>query len=279
MSSMILVTSPDQLRQFLPNTLATAAGELSLFDKVAAYLQSSEQWLINEFVGSELLLRAIVNDTPLYVSCCNAVVCDALLNAVPALDLVLSPNGFGIVSNNTIAPASSERVTRLLQMLEGQRDENIARLLNYLPTIAEWHTTPPATYFSSTLFPTLSVVDQVGESNHRWQHYKALYPRIRAFEELLAREYFSEPQMAEWRVLVINKEFLTLPQQNVLNTITAQIIAHLKGEAFSDLPFISCVNTIRGYPEVFPLWHASPMYEVFSPPVFRNKKHATGYWF
>lgn len=37
---------------------------------------------------------------------------------VPSLDLVLTPNGFGIVSNQNVAPASRDRVARLIASLE-----------------------------------------------------------------------------------------------------------------------------------------------------------------
>ena len=40
------------------------------------------------------------------------------LIAIPSLDLVLTTNGFGIVSNQNVVPASRERVDALISSLE-----------------------------------------------------------------------------------------------------------------------------------------------------------------
>lgn len=38
-------------------------------------------------------------------------------------------------------------------------------------------------------------------------------------------------------------------------------------------------NLIRNNPLYFPAWHSSDTAKLFSPPVFKNKKQAKGYWF
>ena len=86
----------------------------------------------------------------------RAIVSDAFVHAIPSLDLVLTPNGFGIVSNQNVAPASSERVERLIQSLITNRDLAIDALLQLLLQNADWRATTQAQYFLATLFPTLS---------------------------------------------------------------------------------------------------------------------------
>jgi len=39
------------------------------------------------------------------------------------------------------------------------------------------------------------------------------------------------------------------------------------------------VNIIRENPDTFPEWHESYVSELFEPPVFENKKQASGYFF
>ena len=86
----------------------------------------------------------------------RTIVSDAFVRAIPSLDLVLTPNGFGIVSNQNVAPASSERVERLIQSLITNRDLAIDALLRLLLQNADWRATTQAQYFLATLFPTLS---------------------------------------------------------------------------------------------------------------------------
>ena len=61
------------------------------------------------------------------------VVSDAVRCAVPSLDIVLTPNGFGIDSNTNVAPTSKERIERLMASLLDMRDKTVEQLLNQLP--------------------------------------------------------------------------------------------------------------------------------------------------
>ena len=61
----------------------------------------------------------------LKVTMARIVAFDAFRNTIPHLDLILTPNGFGIVNNYNIAPASKERVERLIASLLSNRDDEI----------------------------------------------------------------------------------------------------------------------------------------------------------
>ena len=103
----MLITSDTDLRQYIPNTLVTVSGEQTLFDKLQVELQLSEAWIVRTF--------SVVESTP---TACKVLATDAFLRAVPSLDLVLTPNGFGVISNNTIASEITNPTT-----LERESDE------------------------------------------------------------------------------------------------------------------------------------------------------------
>lgn len=115
----MLINDNDTLKKYVPNTLKAVAGELSLFDKIQYHLLQAEQWLTDTFVSSETMsrIRSYSNNTPLLHYCRIITAAEAMRHAVPQLDLILTPNGFGIVSNQNIAPASKERIERLLLSL------------------------------------------------------------------------------------------------------------------------------------------------------------------
>ena len=129
-----LIPDNNVLLQFVPNVLKSVQGETLLFDKIAPHLEVAEAWLtttfLSEAVLTELLTRDANNKLLHYAR--MAVVAEAMLHAVPQLDLVLTPNGFGVVSNTNIAPASKERVERLLLSLEKMRDDTLSVLLPLL---------------------------------------------------------------------------------------------------------------------------------------------------
>ena len=109
---MKLITSEELLRKYIPHVFQTVEGEASLYDKMYAYLDNAEEWVKQTFT-SETTFNTIAGYTdsnPIKPLVSRLVVNQAFLAAVPSLDLVLTPNGFGIVSNQNIAPASKERI-------------------------------------------------------------------------------------------------------------------------------------------------------------------------
>ena len=141
----MLIQNDETLRRFIPNTLVTVQGETTLYDKMQVELSMSEMWM-TRLVGDNLASHA---DTDIVL---KLIATDAFLRAVPSLDLVITTNGFGIVSNNTIAPASRDRVDRLLSSLEQNRNFAIDQLLHSLLQDSTWRTTEQGRYFLDTLF-------------------------------------------------------------------------------------------------------------------------------
>ena len=128
---MSLITSNEQLNALLPNIQVTVTGETPLIDKLSPFLAATEKWLSDIFT-SEAVFDTIcqyAEENALRVATTQAVVYEAFRRAVPHLDIILTPNGFGIVSNTNIAPASKERINRLLDALLENRD---AALLQFI---------------------------------------------------------------------------------------------------------------------------------------------------
>ena len=157
-----LINDNDTLKKYVPNTLKAVAGELSLFDKIQYHLLQAEQWLTDTFVSSDTMsrIRTYSDSTPLLHYCRIITAAEAMLHAVPQLDLILTPNGFGIVSNQNVIPASKERIERLLLSLEKQRDDALAVILTMLPDAHHWTASEQFNYFAATMFPTLDIVHQ-----------------------------------------------------------------------------------------------------------------------
>lgn len=122
-----------------------------------------------------------------------------MLHAVPQLDLVLTPNGFGVVSNTNIAPASKERVERLLLSLEKMRDDTLSILLPLLANTEAWATSDPCQYFMQTLYPWLDLPQKLGSTDHSWQRFQELHSKLIAIEERLAHDFFSCELLATLR--------------------------------------------------------------------------------
>lgn len=257
----MLITSDTDLRRYIPNTLVTVSGEQSLFDKLQVELQLSEAWLTRTF--------GVVESTP---TVCRVLATDAFLRAVPSLDLVLTPNGFGVVSNNTIAPASKDRVDRLLVSLETNRDFAIDQLLHELLPQPEWRNTPQGRFFLSTLFQTPLALPSELRKEKAWDYFLQIHAQIILIEQELADKFISCEVYARLRSDISNPDFAALVRP--LQAIECQLLA---GKPLPYKPLISLVDYIRKS-DLFPEWHTSQTAERYQPHAFQNTKNSPAYW-
>ena len=275
-----LIYNDDTLRQYLPNVFATVKGEMSLFDKVKVDIDLAENWVIETFTSIKTFgaIQGYVDSNPTKIITAKLIASEALRRAIPSLDLVLTPNGFGVVSNQNVAPASKERVDRLIGSLADYRDECIANLLPALVGASQWLTSSQASFFEETLFPDLAITEQVRGSGSKWERYLSLRPKILDIEASLAEEFFSPELMARLRYVVLRKT-QTADLARVINAIRGQVVDILNGGSIRMRDMIDVVNHIRCNPDLFPEWHDSETAKNFAPPIFKNKKEAKGYFF
>ena len=258
----MMIQNDAELRQYIPNALVTVSGEQTLYDKLQGDLQLSEAWLARTF--------GVVESTP---TACKVLATDAFLRAVPSLDLVLTPNGFGIVSNNTIAPASKDRVDRLLSSLESNRDYAIEQLLHELLQQPEWKETPQGRYFLSTLYQTPLSLPAELRKQHALDVFQQTHAQLVLIEAELAEKFISREVYAKLRADIGNPDFADLVQP--LQAIELQL---LNGKPLPYKQLIALVDYIRKS-ELFPEWQTSQTAELYKSHAFENKKDSPGYWF
>lgn len=270
---MELITDNATLLRYVPNVLATAQGEADLFTKIQPQLELAEQWVEDTFTGETILTSIVAADEAAVARQAAAVVIisESLIKAIPQLDLILTPNGFGIVSNSNIAPASKERVERLIATLVETRDKAIAQLLLALAEDATWSSTQQAAFFRGTLFPDLSVCDALGIHTDRWNAYLAQRPRLQTIENEIARGFLSTE--------ILNT--LRLGQFPALATrLRPLILARHQSLPPRFAEDAEIVQYIRNTPDIYALWSGTEIGERWEKPtVFENDRKRGGYWF
>ena len=273
---MNLITSDEQLRMLIPHVFATVEGEPTLFEILYPFLDTAEQWAVDTFVSEDVFPQLSESEVaPLT----KLVAYHAYMSAVPSLDLVLTPNGFGIVSNTNVIPASKERVERLLVSLETERDRNINQLILRLSSRPEWRESQQSKYFASTMFPFLSLCQRLAIREHIWDSYQKLHDRLIKIEAVLADTYFSHEQMTVFRNHVITQLRTAKPlEEQVIRTLQSLEMMLVSDMQVHPQSFYDLVNIIREHEEVFPAWHSSSVAALYTPKVFENKKNSGGYW-
>lgn len=146
----------------------------------------------------------------------------AARTAMAGADLVLTPTGFGVVSNQNLAPASRERVGALAEELrreESRADDALAARLLRDPA---WCTSAAAVSMVDSLLwcPTLMRrygVTAPGRAEVYAREYAALLPRLREAEVKAAR--IISPELMERLILgERTSEDAALPQAYALAT-------------------------------------------------------------
>ena len=289
---MKIITTDEQLRSHLPNIIASVKGETPLIERLSLFLALAEDWVRTTFT-SESTFNTICGYTdanPTKVLTARLVVADALRRAIPSLDIVLTPNGFGVINTSNIAPASKPRVDRLVGSMLSHRDDCIAALLPALVGASKWLASDQASFFGATLFPDLAIVDSVGgATGSRWEKYLELRSQVIDLEASLAEEWLSPELMSALRAENLRSD-LTEKRSVIVRQVQAQIVGYLTAQAaarpdranggsFSSRRLADIVNYIRLNERDFEEWHKSETAKLFAPPVFRNDKKASGYFF
>ena len=288
---MQIITSDAQLRRLIPHVLATVEGESTLFEKLTPFLETSEEWLKQYFIPDELFEQIVESATEtavvahstlstLHSQLEKIVVTQSFHNAIPSLDLVLTPNGFGIVSNTNVVPASKERIERLQASLEAERDRNLEQLLLRLPTIEGWEVSQQGKYFASTMFPFLGLCRRLAIREHVWDEYQHLHDRLIKIENVLAETYFSQEQMQVFRNKVMDQMRTCHPlEEQVIRSLQSLEMMLVSDMQVHNQSFYDLVNIIREHSDIFLAWHSSDTAQLYTPTIFKNKKKTSAYWF
>lgn len=278
---MKLITTDAQLRAHILNIIASVKGETPLIERLSLFLDLAEDWVKTTFT-SESTFNTICGNTdsnPVKILTARLVVADALRRAIPSLDIVLTPNGFGVVNTSNLAPASKPRVDRLVGSMLAHRDDCIAALLPELVGASKWLTSSQADFFGSTLFPDFSLIEATGPiQGSKWERYLELRSQVIDLEASLAEEWFSPELMSALRSENLRGD-LTEKRSEIVRQVKAQVVGYLRSGSFNSRRLADIVNYIRLNPESFSEWHKSETAKMFAPPVFRNEKKASGYFF
>ena len=209
----------------------------------------------------------------------------AFLGQIRSRDLILTDTGFGIVSNQNIAPASQARVDALKDELEQSADAHLERLILLLRAVEGWGDTGQAKKSIPTLFwrPSLLMGDMAGTPkgypDHTFRLLESVQPHIHAavlflkkhlsdefWEELLAFERHPSQDIYLFRAVACCREFIRAK------------VCHapmVKAESYYE----ELMNFIEGNLEQFPTYANSEAYQLNHHEPYENKAHHPGYFF
>lgn len=268
-----------ELLSFIPNVFASVKGEDPLIEKVKGYLKVSELWL-NANVADHATFGQLLTDgkEDLVGQLKRIVALDAFYRAVPSLDLVLTPNGFGVVSNQNVAPASKERVANLRANLLMERDMTILQVVQALHGYEKWCESVPGKSFGSLIIQSIDVAVECGENTPSFRFWQEHRREMLGVQRMVAINFVS-PKLMSRLCHDLLHAVATDNETILIDMIHAFIVSSLKEEQqqYSDLE--NMVNFIKKHPDEFPEWASSDTALLFEDFNFVNKKESKGFWF
>lgn len=173
----------DRLRELVPNIIYEVDGETPLYYKILPWIELARQWLETELIGN------FQPEGELYSFAEKAIVYKSLADAVPSLDVTLTPAGFAVINTDDRIPASKERIERLIASLYSFADDNIEQLCRSLHRQPEWRQSIVGMRFRSSFISDLGFVRRFRRDKDLLSTYKIVRGIVMPFEQELAEKY------------------------------------------------------------------------------------------
>lgn len=229
----MIVSNFDEMRRYLP--AANVKMPADFFDDILSVAQDSLQ---EEILGEDLIERLEKNsrsDARLLTLCRRAIALEAFLRSIPRLDIVITEAGFGIVSNQDIAPASRERIEALKDSIRSELDSAKDRLVGFLlasKNYEDWRCTKQFTELTDGLFVTFSDFREHAPYNKRtaelfpasWSEFRRLGTALNIALTADIAAYIS-PEYALALIEKIRDDEMLLPSERKALSIIKRAVA------------------------------------------------------
>ena len=186
----------EKLHAYIPNVVTEVEGETPLLDKLMPFMEDADAWLTANIVGS---FEVTSSNKGILQLVEKSIVKKAFADAIPSLDLILSPSGFGVVSTDQMAPASKDRVERLRESTLS----SFYAVLNVLVVVLEkeenWRKTEVGRRICRTFYPSIADCDKYRTERSVFDTWIMCRNLTEAFEAQAAEEFLGRKFLPELR--------------------------------------------------------------------------------
>ncbi|GHU79694.1 hypothetical protein FACS1894145_4390 [Bacteroidia bacterium] len=294
----MILTDIEKFTDFIP----TAAG--SDLNELKPFVDEAEFWLKNELLGYPLYYRiqqfsenpphGVFDNTFDYtfdesiapsdiLKTAQLVVClKAYASAIPFVDLIQTANGFAVVSNTNQAPASKERVERLIQWVDKRLSDALDNLILFAFCYSEFRQLwqqEKALFDTHTEIVFLTSNELRRYSGNKSAGFKDLdicQPTVLYLQSELAN-HISVAYMDE---LLEKRKNAQLNEFDRYVFRSVQAIAGLMFQKAPHYPLVEkLINYMLNNPDHFPTYLSSQEYALKTAPKYENKKRDSTFFF
>jgi len=269
--TMGLMIDNTLLRELIPNVVHEVKSEASLLTKLQPWLDSASQWLTDNFLGAGYEVPEAL--LPLAG---KIIVRKAFAEAVPSLDVSLTPSGFAVISTEGRVPASKERIERLVASLNSSVDANVGALLARLLRTESWASSPMGQWWCGTFIADLSEVHRFRGQGTQLDTYRSMRSHALRFEQEVAERFMGYGTMS-----LLRSQQFTNPQFSEIITMIREaelryISFHIRDQR-PECPdehevwhlVRPVIDRMKYFPELYRQWYAD-MGDRFKVEDFKN---------
>ena len=235
------------------------------------------------FLGADLHTRLTsesdYEDDELLILDVKRYICLAAFErAIPHLDFVLTPTGFGVVSNQNYAPASAERVERLRSQVHRSKDDALDSVLSRLRGEDAWCESDVAKRYFRSLVWRGAYARYFGYPNDGRTKIEEISGDIAAAERDLI--HFISPEFHKELITAIRTASVSGAQQIAIDFARSYIYAWYSRRNHD---IITARNALLSYLDAqienFPTYRASAAFRANHFIPYENAKDDSCYFF
>lgn len=249
----------------------------TLYSKVKPYFKNAEYNLQCRLLG-DMTIENFPELLQKEISRC--VVLSAMKAAIPDLDLVLTPTGFGVVSNNNLAPASKERVQNLMISVSQQAFDSYEHIIVMLARIDEWYESKGKMMIRSLFWNSSLLAEFCGVVDPHLDDLVQLRPDILDAEILIKRHI--SPKLYDRLVKEDATNNVGIYSRGLITLVRIAMALHIQRGA-KDPQWRNALNDVENFLEEnladFPEYQDSAAYRIKNMNKYQNEKKDTTYFF
>lgn len=282
-----MITTIEDFIRYIPTARGTH------FEDIEPFLIEAKAWAESDIFGRDLVAAIDASDDDDAKRMLNSIVAlKAYSAAIPFLDVVQTSNGFAVVNNTNVVPASRERVDKLLEWVNDRLYYHVDSLIEYISAktafMAEWRKSLRFNYLTELLFWTgTGFASNCGNYEAVYKQKRGfpfvdlhkMHATIKGFQYVEMANYISRDYISE---LIDKRRNQTLDTDDeIMMSRLRQIIGlFLQKEQYKATEALKeIVNLMIKEPDKYTAYAGSDEYRLKMAERYQNKKEDSTYFF
>lgn len=265
----MILSTINQAHRFLPSLNLTLENH-----RFTDFFARAQAWLTSRVIGEDIetVLESYmgpVDDDPstdLFTLCQRVIAEKALLDAIPEMDMQLTEAGFAVQNNDDFAPASSQRVDRLMATLPERIATDVDAIVRFLTKnsntdeapFRNWRGSEQYSYLTEAFIPLFDQYNKLSIPPAKaYDEFYAAIPTMAREMQKVAAYYVSKQEVCRLRELFRDGEALQVHRQAIAELKTVAVAAYHKDMTTARNAAVCARDIMLASPDSFPMFKAS----------------------